>query len=83
MDAVDQVAGAEERLVAALHEARLRDDAPVEVFALDALARSASAVGDIGAARELGVAADRRMAAASHFITDLDRSDARALRHLR
>ena len=38
--------------------------------------------GDIATARELSEAADRRMASASHFITDLDRSDARSVRQL-
>ena len=42
LDAEDQVAGAEQRLVAILDEARREDDAPVEVFALDALARIAA-----------------------------------------
>jgi predicted ATPase/DNA-binding SARP family transcriptional activator len=76
MDTAEGVSGAEDRLAAVLREARLRDDAPVEVFALDALARLAAAVGDVSAARELGAVADRRMAAASHFITEFDRSDA-------
>ncbi len=80
MDAADRVAGAEERLVAILDDASRRDDAPVEVFALDALARVAVAAGDITRARELCAAADRRMDAASHFITDLDRIDAHAVR---
>ena len=52
MDAADRVAGAEERLVAILDDAWRRDDAPVEVFALDALARVAVAAGDITRARE-------------------------------
>ena len=38
IDAADQVQGAEERLLAILEEARHANDAPVEVFALDALA---------------------------------------------
>ena len=42
LDAEDRVSGAEQRLVAILDEARLDDDAPVEVFALDALARIAA-----------------------------------------
>ena len=58
------------------------DDAPVEVFALDALARIAAERGDIATARDLCEAADRRMESASHFITDLDRSDARAVRQI-
>ena len=80
LDAEDQVSGAEQRLVALLDEARLEDDAPVEVFALDALGRIAAEEGDVAPARELCEAADRRMEAASHFITDLDRTDARAVR---
>jgi predicted ATPase/DNA-binding SARP family transcriptional activator len=80
MDAADRLSGAEERLTAILADARDNDDAPVEVFALDALARSAAEAGDIVTARDLCAAADRRMQAASHFITDLDRSDARAVR---
>jgi len=80
MDAADRVAGAEQRLARILDDARGRDDAPVEVFALDALARLAAEASDITAARDLSAAADRRMAAASHFITDRDRTDARAVR---
>ena len=80
MDAADRVAGAEQRLARILDDARGRDDAPVEVFALDALARLAAEASDITVARDLSAAADRRMAAASHFITDRDRTDARAVR---
>lgn len=54
--------GDESRLTALLADARERGDAPVEVFALDALGRSAEA--------------DDRMAVASHFITERDRVDA-------
>ena len=50
-----------ERLVDILDEARREDDAPVEVFALDALARIAAAAGDTSTARDLGDEADRRM----------------------
>jgi hypothetical protein len=74
--------GAEPRLVAILDEATREQDAPVEVFALDALARIAADGGDIATARDLSEAADRCMASASHFITDLDRSDARSVRQL-
>jgi tetratricopeptide (TPR) repeat protein len=81
-DAEDGVSGAEQRLVAILHDARQRDDGPVEVFALDALARIAAEGGDIATARGLCEAADRRMEAASHFITDLDRVDGRSVRQL-
>src|SRR4051794_23886180 len=78
LDAEDGVLGARERLVALLDDARLDDDAPVEVFALDALARLAAERGDDTTAHELGDAADRRMEAASHFITERDRADRRA-----
>jgi predicted ATPase/DNA-binding SARP family transcriptional activator len=79
LDAEDRVSGAERRLVAILDDARLDDDAPVEVFALDALARIAAEGGDIATARDLCEAADRRMESASHFITDVDRTDARSV----
>ena len=69
---------AEPQLAAILDDARRDDDAPVEVFALDALARIAAERGDAAAAAELAEAADRRMAAASHFITERDRTDRRA-----
>jgi predicted ATPase/DNA-binding SARP family transcriptional activator len=80
IDAADQVPDAEERLVAILDEARQADDAPAEVFALDALARTAAAVGDNDLARARGEAADRRLAAAAHVITELDRTDAHEVR---
>ena len=57
-------------------------DAPVEVFALDGLARIAADGGDLPRAAGLCKEADRRMEAASDFITDLDRTDARAVRAL-
>ncbi len=74
LDAEDQAAGAEERLVAILEEARREDDAPVEVLALDALARVAAGRGDIATARNLAETADRRMNSTPDFITALDRS---------
>ena len=61
MDAADRQPGAEERLVAILDDARRNDDAHVEVFALDALARIAAETGDIATARDLCQSADRRM----------------------
>ena len=70
--------GAEERLRSILDAARRGDEAHVEVFALDALARSSAGAGDGPAARALHDAADARMAAASHFISERDRVDARA-----
>ena len=82
MDAADHVPGAEKRLAAILDRARREDDAPVEVFALDALARIADAVGDTSTARDLCQAADRRMEAAAHFIADLDRTDAHRVRRI-
>ncbi|HTE63783.1 MAG TPA: hypothetical protein VK631_25725, partial [Solirubrobacteraceae bacterium] len=82
LDAEDHVAGAEQRLGQILDAARSNDDAPVEVFALDALARIALDAGDVATARNLGQAADRRMETASHFITERDRTDARAVRQL-
>jgi predicted ATPase/DNA-binding SARP family transcriptional activator len=75
LDAEARVAGTEERLVAILDVARRDDDAPVEVFALDALARIAAEAGDVATAAELSDDADRRMGSASHFITELDRTD--------
>jgi hypothetical protein len=82
LDAADGDEGADGRLGAILGDARNRDDAPVEVFALDALARIAARAGDLATARDLCSEADRRMEAASHFITDLDRTDARHVRAL-
>ncbi|MGV8910038.1 MAG: BTAD domain-containing putative transcriptional regulator [Propionicimonas sp.] len=76
LDAADQVPGAGERLTSILDDARHNDDADAEVFALDALARLAAVAGDITTARDLCAVADRRMAVAAHFITDLDRTDA-------
>ena len=58
-------------LAALLERARRDGDAPAEVFALDALARL---TGD----DDLYAAADARMDAASHFITERDRVDRRA-----
>ena len=82
LDAENRVPGAEERLAAILDDAQRNDDAPVEVFALDALARIAAEAGDLDVARDRREAADRRMQSASHFITELDRSDARAVRQI-
>ena len=80
MDAADHVPGAEERLLAILDEARSADDAPVEVFALDALARIAATAGDASTARALAEAADGRLEAAAHVISDLDRTDVHEVR---
>jgi hypothetical protein len=82
MDAADQIPGAEVRLLRVLADARNRDDAPVEVLALDALARVAAVAGDLTGADDLCRAADRRMPPASHAITDLDRTDAREVRRI-
>ena len=82
MDATDHEPGAEERLIAILDDARRSDDGHVEVFALDALARIAAEAGDIATSLDLCATADRRMEAAVHFITDLDRTDAHVVRQL-
>ncbi len=82
LDAEDGDPGARARLDAILADARRDDDAPVEVFALDALARIAAEAGDAATARDLCEAADARMRFASHFITDLDRTGARAVRQI-
>ncbi len=82
LDARDHVPGAEQRLVQILDAARTDDDAPVEVFALDALARIALEAGDLASAEDLCQTADRRMETASHFITERDRSDARPVRQI-
>jgi hypothetical protein len=50
------------------------------VFALDALARLASERGDDTTAGALHADAGARFPAASHFITDRDRVDARTVR---
>ncbi len=82
LDAADGVAGADERLATILAAARDHDEAHVEVFALDALARRAARQGDLDAAHALSVEADRRMEVAAHFITEHDRTDAHELRQL-
>jgi predicted ATPase/DNA-binding SARP family transcriptional activator len=81
-DAEEGDPGAERWLATILDAARHDEDAPVEVFAGDALARIAAERGDVATARELCQEADRRMPAASHFIAELDRVDARAVRQL-
>ena len=75
LDAEDGVPGAKGRLDRILEDTR--DDAPVEVFALDALARLADEAGDTAAAGRLAAAADRRMPAASDVVSELDRVVAR------
>jgi len=80
MDAADCVPGAEERLTAILAAATIDDEAHVAVFALDALGRLATSAGDRTTALALCEEADRRMPAAAHFITERDRTDARAVR---
>ena len=81
LDAAEQIPGADDRLAVILLDARRNDDAHVEVFALDALARIAAEAGDVVIAHELCDVADRRMESTSHFITELDRVDARWVRH--
>jgi predicted ATPase/DNA-binding SARP family transcriptional activator len=80
LDTADGTPGGQERLVAVLEDSRRKDDAPVEVFALDGLARVAALADDVATARDLELTADRRMADAAHFITELDRADAHAVR---
>ena len=80
LEAADGEPLAKDRLVALLTEAREQDAAHVEVFALDALARLAADSGREAEARELLDRADGRMEAASHFITDHDRTDAHWVR---
>lgn len=80
IDAADGHAGAAERLDALLVAARAANEAHVEVFALDALALLAARDGRLDEARSLCDAADASMQHASHFITELDRVDARAAR---
>ena len=82
IDIENRDSGAEQRLIAILDEARDHDDAHVEVFALDALARLAAEAGNLATARDLCTMADRRKDAASHFITDRDRTDAYTVKQL-
>ena len=83
LDLACGAAGAGERLEAIATAARARDDAPVEVFAVDALARAARASGDAATAAALVAQADERMTAASHFVSERDRVDAVAARRAR
>jgi hypothetical protein len=71
LDAAGGDISARPRLQGLLAQAREAGDAPVEVFALDALGR-------LDGDAALHVLADARMAAASHFITERDRTDRRA-----
>ena len=82
LDAADGVADAEGRLMVIYDAAARAGNAPVAVFALDAVARIAAERGDLVRARAMSEAADRRMVAASHFITDRDRVDAERVRQL-
>lgn len=83
LDAADGVSGARGRLEVILVESRSSGDAPVEVFTLDALARCAVSAGDTATASALLRDADERMPVASHFISELDRVDAHAVRQAR
>jgi tetratricopeptide (TPR) repeat protein len=80
IDSAEGVAGAEDRLVAILDDARVANQAHVEVFALDGLARIAAEAGDAEKARELCERADSRMEYVDHFISERDRVDARSVR---
>ena len=82
LDLEDHVSGADQRLRTILDAARLHDDAPVEVLALDALARLAAEAGDLASAQSLSNIADERMEFASHFISALDRTDDRLVKQL-
>jgi hypothetical protein len=68
LDAAEGDPGAKARLQQLLEVAREEKDAPAEVFTLDALGRL---TGDPAFHER----ADRRMAAASHFIAERDRVD--------
>lgn len=80
LDAADGIADGEARVADVLSKARSRSDAPVEVFALDAMARNAAARGEVDLARSLLAEADARMADADHFISEADRIDAKFVR---
>lgn len=82
LDAAERDPVAGDRLAVILDDARRNDNAHVEVFALDALARIAADRGDVVTAHELCELADHRMACASHFITEFDRVDACWVRQL-
>ncbi len=82
IDLDDPEAHSKDLLTAILDNARRNDDSHVEVLALDALARIAANTGDLATALELCGTADQRMQDASDFITDLDRTDALAVRQL-
>ena len=82
LDAEARVPDAQERLETILRHAQHDDDAHVEVFALDALARLSAEAGLTSEALERCAAADRRMEAASHFITERDRTDAISVRRI-
>lgn len=76
LDGADGDPRARHRLEDLLAAAQSRGDAPVEVFALDALARIAAGRGDLARAADLLAEADARMGSASHFISERDRVDA-------
>jgi tetratricopeptide (TPR) repeat protein len=80
LDAAERNPGAGDRLAAILDDACRNDEAHVEVFALDALARIAAESGDVETAHDLCDVADTRMECTAHFITELDRVDARWIR---
>jgi predicted ATPase len=80
LDAADGAPGMRDHLGALLTEAHEQDAAHVEVFALDALGRLAALSGHEAEALELLHRSDRRMEAATHFITDHDRTDAHWVR---
>jgi tetratricopeptide (TPR) repeat protein len=75
LDVRSAPAEARPQLLEILTQAQRDDNAPAEVFALDALAVIAFTDDDLDSARSLSEQADVRMAVASHFISDRDRID--------
>ena len=83
MDAADGVSGAEERLVAILDDGPASGTTPPSRSSPSTRSPESQPKRATSPPRvTFPTAADRRMEAASHFITDLDRSDARPVRQL-
>ena len=80
MDAADRVPGAADRLAAILDDARRETTPPSRSSPSTRSPASQPQRATSRAARDLCEAADLRMEAASHFITELDRTDARWVR---
>ncbi|HYP44192.1 MAG TPA: BTAD domain-containing putative transcriptional regulator [Propionibacteriaceae bacterium] len=77
LDAAEGLPGAADHLASLLDKARTQGDSDVQVLALDALGRVALSAGDHATALRLCDSADERMRAGTHFLTSLDRADAR------